>query len=161
MLLVMKIGMGYDIHPLVKGCPLILGGMTIPSGVGLQGHSDGDVVIHAICNALLGALGEADLGTRFPDRDARYRGCSSTLFLEDIRRLIEKENFRIVNIDTVIIAEGPHLAPHVESMRIYLAEVLGVEMSRVNVKPSHPEGIGALGKNEGIAAHAVCLIEEG
>ena len=155
-----KIGIGYDIHPLVKGRPLILGGIHIPYAKGLKGHSDADVLIHAICNALLGALGERDLGVHYPNSEPRYLNYSSTQFLEEIADLVRKRGFRISNIDSVVIAQAPRLSPYIEEMRRHFAKVLGVERERVGVKATSPEGVGSLGKGEGIAAQAVCLIEK-
>jgi 2-C-methyl-D-erythritol 2,4-cyclodiphosphate synthase len=155
-----RIGIGYDIHPLVKGRPLILGGIHIPYAKGLKGHSDADVLIHAICNALLGALGERDLGEHYPNSEPRYRNYSSTRFLEEISGLVQKKGYRIANIDSVVIAQAPRLSPYIEEMRGHFAKVLGVERERVGVKATTPEGIGSLGKGEGIAAQAVCLIEK-
>lgn len=151
--------MGYDIHPLIKDRPLILGGVTVPYGKGLKGHSDADVLIHAVCNALLGALGKGDLGSHFPNSDPRYHNYPSTKFLEEMTDLVKEEGFRIVNIDSVIIAQEPRLSPFLEEMREHLAKVLGLERNQVGVKAATPEGIGSLGKGDGIAAQAICLIE--
>jgi len=156
----MKIGIGYDIHPLVNGRPLILGGVTIPYEKGLQGYSDADVLIHAICNALLGALGKGDLGSHYPNSDPRYRNYPSTKFLEEITGLVHKEGFRIANIDSVIIAQEPRLSPFMEKMREHLAKVVGLDKGQIGIKAATPEGVGSLGQGQGIAAQAVCLIEQ-
>ena len=155
-----KIGIGYDIHPLVKGRPLILGGVHIPYAKGLKGHSDADVLIHAVCNALLGALGERDLGSHYPNSEPRYRNYPSTRFLEEIAALVRKKGFRINHIDSVVIAQAPRLSPYIDEMRGNFAKVLRVERERVGVKATSPEGVGSLGKGEGFAAQAVCLIEK-
>jgi 2-C-methyl-D-erythritol 2,4-cyclodiphosphate synthase len=155
----MKVGIGYDIHPLVKGRPLILGGVTIPHPTGLQGHSDADVLIHAVCNALLGALGKGDLGSHYPNSNPRYRDYPSTQFLKEIADLVKKEGFRIINIDSVIIAQEPRLSPFMEEMKENFAEILGIERNQIGIKAATPEGVGSLGEGRGIAAQAVCLIE--
>jgi 2-C-methyl-D-erythritol 2,4-cyclodiphosphate synthase len=155
----MRIGIGYDLHPLVDGHPLILGGVTIPHDKGLQGHSDADVLIHAVCNALLGALGKGDLGSHYPNSDPRYRNYPSTKFLEEIAGLVQKEGFRIANIDSVIIAQEPRLSPFMDRMQERIAKVLGLDKDQVGIKAATPEGIGSLGQGDGIAAQAVCLIE--
>lgn len=155
----MKIGLGYDIHPLVKGRTLVLGGVQIPYEKGLQGHSDADVLIHAICNAILGALGEKDLGTHYPSSDPRYHNYPSTRFLQEIAEKVVKRGFQIVNIDSVIIAQEPCLSPHMEEMRDHVSKALGIVKEKISIKATTPEGVGALGRGEGIAAQAVCLIE--
>ncbi len=155
-----KVGIGYDIHPLIKGRPLILGGVAVPYDKGLKGHSDADVLIHAVCNALLGALGKGDLGSHYPNSDSRYRNYPSTKFLEEIADLVKKEGFRIINIDSVIIAQEPRLSPFMEEMKGHCAKMLGLERNQIEIKAATPEGIGSLGKGEGIAAQAICLIEQ-
>jgi len=156
----MKIGIGYDVHPLVKGRPLILGGVHIPHPKGLKGHSDADVLIHAMCNAILGALGEGDLGIRYPNSDPRYRNYPSTKFLDEIATLVQKKGFHIANIDSVVIAQEPRLLPFMEDIRAHIAKILSLEKGQVGIKAATPEGIGSLGNGEGIAAQAVCLIEK-
>lgn len=156
----MKVGIGYDIHPLVKGRPLILGGIPIPYAKGLKGHSDADVLIHAICNALLGALGERDLGDRYPNNEPRYHNYPSTKFLEEIAGLIHRKGFRINNIDSIVIAEMPRISPYIEEIRAHFSKVLGIDKEQIGVKAATPEGIGSLGRGEGIAAQAICLIEK-
>lgn len=156
----MRVGLGYDIHPLVTGRPLILGGVSIPYSKGLKGHSDADVLVHAICNALLGALGQGDLGSRFPSTDPRYRDYPSTRFLEEISGLLREEGFHVINIDSNVIAQAPRLSPFMAQMRSNFAKILEVEPDQIGIKATTPEGVGAFGKGEGIAAQAVCLIEK-
>ncbi len=155
----MRVGFGYDIHPLGIGRKLILGGVEIPHTQGLEGHSDADALVHAVCDALLGAMGEGDMGSLYPSSDPRFKNISSLSLLEDIARLLEKKGFRLVNLDTVLIAQAPRLGPHVASMQTRLAEVLKVSRADVNVKVKSGEGLDAIGKEQAIAAHAVCLIE--
>ena len=155
----MRVGFGYDIHPLGIGRKLILGGVEIPHTQGLEGHSDADALVHAVCDALLGAMGEGDIGSLYPSSDPRFKDISSLSLLEDIARLLEKKGFRLVNLDTVLIAQAPRLGPHIASMQTRLAEVLKVSREDVNVKVKSGEGLDAIGKDQAIAAHAVCLIE--
>jgi len=155
----MRVGFGYDIHPLGIGRKLILGGVEIPHTQGLEGHSDADALVHAVCDALLGAMGEGDMGSLYPSSDPRFKNISSLSLLEDIARLLEKKGFRLVNLDTVLIAQAPRLGPHIASMQTRLAEVLKVSREDVNVKVKSGEGLDAIGKEQAIAAHAVCLIE--
>ncbi|MBW8065667.1 MAG: 2-C-methyl-D-erythritol 2,4-cyclodiphosphate synthase [Nitrospira sp.] len=155
----MRVGFGYDIHPLGIGRKLILGGVEIPHTQGLEGHSDADALVHAVCDALLGAMGEGDMGSLYPSSDPRFKNISSLSLLEDIARLLEKKGFRLVNLDTVLIAQAPRLGPHIASMQTRLAEVLKVSREDVNVKVKSGEGLDAIGKDQAIAAHAVCLIE--
>lgn len=155
----MRVGFGYDIHPLGKGRKLILGGLDIPHTQGLVGHSDADVLVHAVCDAVLGAMGEGDLGRHYPSSDPRYKDISSLRLLEDVSGMLTKKGFRLVNLDTVIIAQAPRLGPHLDAMRIRLAEVLKVEGTQVNVKVKSGEGLDAVGREEAIAAQAMCLIE--
>lgn len=155
----MRVGFGYDIHPLGIGRKLILGGVEIPHTQGLEGHSDADALVHAVCDALLGAMGEGDIGSLYPSSDPRFKNISSLSLLEDIARLLEKKGFRLVNLDTVLIAQAPRLGPHIASMQTRLAEVLKVSRADVNVKVKSGEGLDAIGKDQAIAAHAVCLIE--
>ena len=154
----MKIGIGYDIHPLGTGRKLILGGLEISHTQGLIGHSDADALVHAVCDALLGAMGEGDLGRHYPSSDPRYKDISSLKLLEDISEMLGKKGFRLVNLDTVIIAQAPRLAPHVDAMRARIAEVLNVERTQVNVKVKSGEGLDAVGREEAIAAQAICMI---
>jgi 2-C-methyl-D-erythritol 2,4-cyclodiphosphate synthase len=155
----MRVGFGYDIHPLGKGRKLILGGLDIPHTQGLVGHSDADVLVHAVCDAVLGAMGEGDLGRHYPSSDPRYKDISSLRLLEDVSGMLAKKGFQLVNLDTVIIAQAPRLGPHLDAMRTRLAEVLKVEGTQVNVKVKSGEGLDAVGREEAIAAQAICLIE--
>ncbi len=155
----MRIGIGYDIHPLGRGRKLILGGVEIPYAQGLVGHSDADALVHAVCDALLGAMGEGDLGKHYPSSDPRFKNISSLRLLEDIAGLLGKKGFRLVNLDTVIIAQAPRLSPYLADMQARIAEVLKVEREVVNIKVKSGEGLDAIGREEAIAAQAVCLIE--
>ena len=155
----MRIGQGYDIHPLKEGRALILGGITIPHHRGLDGHSDADALTHAVCDALLGAMGEGDLGTRFPASNPAYKNFASLLMLENVVQTLMEKQFSIVNVDTVICAQAPKLAPFLKAMQESLARVLRVESSQVNIKVKSGEGIGMIGREEGIAVLAVCLIQ--
>ena len=156
----MRIGQGYDVHPLREGRPLILGGIQIPHTHGLDGHSDADALVHAVCDALLGAMGEGDLGGRYPSSDQRYKDLSSLLLLKDITTLLASKGFRLVNLDTVIMAQAPKLGPYLEKMEAKMAEVLQVKPTQINVKVKSGEGLGMIGRGEGMTAQAVCLIEE-
>ncbi len=155
----MRIGCGYDIHPLGSGRKLILGGIEIPHTKGLLGHSDSDVLVHALCDALLGAMGEGDLGTHYPSSDQRFKDISSLKLLEDVMAKLQKKGYRLVNVDTVIVAQAPRLSPHLVAMQKNMAEVLRVDPDLVNVKVKSGEGLDAIGHEEAIAAQAVCLIE--
>jgi 2-C-methyl-D-erythritol 2,4-cyclodiphosphate synthase len=155
----MRVGIGYDIHPLGKGRKLILGGLEIPHTQGLIGHSDADALVHAVCDALLGAMGEGDLGRHYPSSDPRYKDISSLRLLEDVLEMLTKKGFRLVNLDTVIIAQAPRLGSHLDAMRARIAEVLKIEGTQVNVKVKSGEGLDAVGREEAIAAQAMCLIE--
>jgi 2-C-methyl-D-erythritol 2,4-cyclodiphosphate synthase len=156
----MRVGLGYDIHPLGSGRKLILGGIEIPHSQGLVGHSDADALVHAVCDAMLGAMGEGDLGRHYPSSDPRYKNISSLLLLEEVSGLLGRKGYRLVNLDTVIIAQAPRLGPHLAAMQARIAEVLKVERELVNVKVKSGEGLDdAIGREEAIAAQAVCLIE--
>lgn len=155
----MRVGIGYDIHPLGKGRKLILGGLEILHTQGLIGHSDADALVHAVCDALLGAMGEGDLGRHYPSSDPRYKDISSLTLLEDVSGMLIKKGFRLINLDTVIIAQAPRLGPHLDAMRARIAEVLKIEGTQVNVKVKSGEGLDAIGREEAIAAQAMCLIE--
>jgi 2-C-methyl-D-erythritol 2,4-cyclodiphosphate synthase len=157
----MRIGHGFDAHRLVAGRPLRLGGVGVPHGRGLEGHSDGDCVLHAVCDALLGAAGEGDMGRHFPSSDTRWRGVASRVFLEEVRRLVEEGGYSVVNLDVTVIAQEPTLAPHLEPMRVAIAATLGVEVGQVSVKAKSTDHLGALGRGEGIAALATVLLEKG
>ena len=154
----MRIGVGYDVHRLVRGRPLILGGVTIVSEWGLEGHSDADVLLHAICDALLGALALGDLGQHFPDTDPRYRGMSSAKLLEQVVDMVHAHAYRLHNVDAVVIAQRPRLASYILAMRQNLAALLMTDMGAVSIKAKSAERLGALGRGEGIAVHAVCVL---
>lgn len=153
-----RTGLGYDVHPLVPGRPLILGGVEIPYPLGLQGHSDADVLSHAVGDALLGAAGLGDLGRHFPDSDPRYRGISSLKLLEVIREKIRLRGWALVNVDSTVVAQKPRLADYLESMGERLAGTLQVTADRINVKATTTEGLGFAGRQEGLAAYAVVLL---
>jgi 2-C-methyl-D-erythritol 2,4-cyclodiphosphate synthase len=155
----MRIGLGYDIHPLVAGRPLVLGGVTIPFSKGLDGHSDADALTHAICDALLGAAGLQDLGTHYPNSDPAFRDVSSLVLLKDVGQKILVAGFHIANLDSVIIADTPKLAPHLDGMRSALAKTLEIDPEKISIKAKRAEGVGAIGRGEGIAVQAVCLLE--
>jgi 2-C-methyl-D-erythritol 2,4-cyclodiphosphate synthase len=157
----LRIGHGFDAHRLVAGRPLRLGGVEVPHGRGLEGHSDGDCVLHAVCDALLGALGAGDMGRHFPSRDPRWRGVESRVFLEETWRMVVAEGWRLANLDVTVIAQEPMLAPHLDPMRRSIAEVLGVEEAAVSVKAKSTDRLGALGRGEGISALATVLIQGG
>jgi 2-C-methyl-D-erythritol 2,4-cyclodiphosphate synthase len=154
-----RIGMGHDVHPFVKGRPLILGGITIPFPQGLAGHSDADCLVHAICDALLGAISEGDLGSHFPDSDPRYKDVKSLLLLEKVVELVEQKGLRITNIDAIIVAQAPMMAPHRHQMEKAIAMAAKIDHEQVNVKATTNEGLGFIGREEGIAAYAVVLVE--
>lgn len=154
-----RVGIGYDVHRLVPGRDLVLGGVTIPYEKGLLGHSDADVLIHAICDALLGALGLGDIGRHFPDTDAQYKGISSVKLLQHCVKLMQARHYAIGNVDSVIIAQKPRLSGYIETMRATLAQALETELEHVNVKATTTEGLGFTGTGEGIAAEAiVCVV---
>lgn len=155
----MRIGMGYDVHKLVEGRELILGGVKIPYEKGLLGHSDADVLLHAIMDALLGAAALGDIGKHFPDTDPAYKGASSIRLLEHVGELIEKEFYVIGNIDATIIAQRPKMAPHIEIMRKNVAEALHIDVSQINIKATTEEGLGFTGSGEGISAQAIAALD--
>jgi 2-C-methyl-D-erythritol 2,4-cyclodiphosphate synthase len=154
-----RVGLGYDIHPLGKGRKLILGGIDIPHTQGLVGHSDADALVHAVCDALLGAMGEGDLGRHYPSSDPKFKNISSLVLLEEVSGLLAKNGYRLVNVDTVIIAQAPRLGQHLAAMAARMAEVLKVDRGMVNVKVKSGEHLDAIGREEAIAAQAICLIE--
>jgi 2-C-methyl-D-erythritol 2,4-cyclodiphosphate synthase len=156
---VTRVGFGFDVHPLIAGRPLVLGGVEIPSDRGLGGHSDADVLTHAVSDALLGALALGDLGQHFPDSDPQYRGISSLRLLAAVAERVRSHGGRIVNVDATVVAEGPPLADRLVAMRARLAETLDLPVDRVSVKAKRAEQLGALGRHEGIAAMAVALVE--
>jgi 2-C-methyl-D-erythritol 2,4-cyclodiphosphate synthase len=155
-----RVGTGYDLHRLVEGRPLILGGVTVPYERGLLGHSDADAVCHAVTDAVLGAVAAGDIGRHFPDTDPQFRGASSLALLSRAAAIVRDRGFTIVNVDVVVIAERPKLAPYLEAMRGQLAAALGIAVTGVSVKGKTNEGIGELGRGEAIATHAVALVEE-
>jgi 2-C-methyl-D-erythritol 2,4-cyclodiphosphate synthase len=157
--LVIKVGIGYDVHAMVGGRPLILGGVEIPYDRGLHGHSDADVLIHAIMDALLGAMALGDIGTHFPDHDPRYRGINSLALLEQVMKLIRAQGYRIGNMDSIIVAERPKLAPFIPQMRVNLARVMNLDETCVSVKATTTERLGFAGREEGIAAQAIVSLE--
>ncbi|MBW2391164.1 MAG: 2-C-methyl-D-erythritol 2,4-cyclodiphosphate synthase [Deltaproteobacteria bacterium] len=155
----MRIGQGFDAHQLVPDRRLVLGGVEIPFDRGLEGHSDGDVLLHAVCDAVLGALGEGDLGRHFPSSDEALRGIDSKRLLERVAELMRERSFCVGNLDATLIAQAPRLAPHQEEMRNNLAQLLGSPLDRVNLKVTSTDHLGALGRQEGMAALAVVLLE--
>ncbi|MDR2220451.1 MAG: 2-C-methyl-D-erythritol 2,4-cyclodiphosphate synthase [Methylobacillus sp.] len=153
-----RIGHGFDVHQLVEGRKCVIGGVDIPHDKGLAGHSDADVLLHAVCDALLGALALGDIGKHFPDSDARFKGIDSRELLRHVAQLIKDKNYGVVNVDATVIAEAPRLANHIAAMRANIAADLGVGVDRVNVKATTSEKLGFTGRGEGIAAEAVCLV---
>jgi 2-C-methyl-D-erythritol 2,4-cyclodiphosphate synthase len=156
----MRVGIGFDSHRFVEGRPLVLGGVVIPHDRGLDGHSDADVLTHAIVDALLGALAFGDIGTHFPDTDPRWRGTDSRVFLREATRLVRDHGHEIANVDATVITESPRLAPFVARMRAALADTMGVDAATVSVKATTAERLGAFGRGEGMAALAVAALEE-
>ena len=155
----MRIGMGYDVHKLVPNRDLILGGVKIPHELGLLGHSDADVLLHSIMDALLGAAALGDIGKHFPDTDPAYKGADSVKLLEHVGRLIREAGYSIENIDATIIAQRPKMRPHIDTMRRNIKEALGLELDQINVKATTEEGLGFTGSEEGISAQAICLLQ--
>ncbi len=153
------VGIGYDVHALVPGRKLVLGGVDIPHTKGLDGHSDADALLHAICDALLGALGEPDIGHFFPNTDSRWRGAPSRVFLEEAARLVASRHGRIVNLDSTLIAQAPRIYPHVQMMKENIASALGIEPRQVGIKATTNESLGFIGREEGIAAMAIVGID--
>lgn len=156
----MLIGIGYDLHRLEEGRPLILGGVTIPHEKGLLGHSDGDALCHAITDALLGALALGDIGSHFPDTDSTYKDADSLDLLLQVHQLVQREGYRIVNVDSVVIAQRPRLRVYIDSMRLRIAEALGMPIERVSVKAKTNESVGPEGREEAISTQAIVLLEE-
>lgn len=156
---VSRSGIGYDLHRLAENRKLMIGGIDVPFEKGTVGHSDGDVLCHAICDALLGAASLGDIGTHFPDTDAKWRGVSSLVFLRQVRQYLERKNCKIAHIDAVVIAERPKLGPHFPNMRIAIAKSLGISLEQVNLKAKTNEGVGEIGRGEAVAAHAIATIE--
>jgi 2-C-methyl-D-erythritol 2,4-cyclodiphosphate synthase len=153
------VGIGYDVHKLVPGRKLILGGVEIPHSMGLEGHSDADVLMHAICDAILGALGEVDIGHFFPNTDPRWRGAASKVFLQEAARQIGFHGAKLVNIDATLIAQEPKIFPHINEMKINIAAALGINLNRIGVKATTNEHLGFLGREEGMAAMAVASVD--
>ena len=156
----MRIGQGFDAHALVAGRKLIVGGVEIPHEKGLAGHSDADVLIHALCDALLGAAGLGDIGVHFPDSDARYKDIDSRKLLREVAQLLKRKKLRVVNVDATIIAQAPRMAAHIPAMRANLASDLGIAADAVNIKAKTTERLGFVGRGEGIAAEAIALLAE-
>jgi 2-C-methyl-D-erythritol 2,4-cyclodiphosphate synthase len=154
-----RTGIGYDLHRLSEGRKLMIGGIEVPFDKGSVGHSDGDVLSHAICDALLGAGGLGDIGTHFPDTDAKWKGASSLHFLAHTRRLLDERRFQISHVDAIIICERPKLGPHFAGMRAALAKSLGITLEQINLKAKTNEGTGEIGRGEAIAAHAIATLE--
>jgi 2-C-methyl-D-erythritol 2,4-cyclodiphosphate synthase len=155
-----RCGIGYDAHRLVEGRKLVLGGVEIPHDRGLDGHSDADVLLHAIADALLGAMGEGDIGQHFPNTDEGIRGISSLEILNTVRSLLAEKNARATNIDATVVAEAPKLQPHIEKMRVKIGKALACEPGRINIKATTNEGLGALGRGEGMVAIATAMVED-
>jgi 2-C-methyl-D-erythritol 2,4-cyclodiphosphate synthase len=156
----MRIGHGYDVHKLVEGRDLILGGVRIPYEKGLLGHSDADVLLHAVSDALLGAAGLGDIGKHFPDTDPQYKGADSLKLLQIVGQRVAEAGYRVSNIDVTMIAQRPKLRPHIETMERNIASVLGIDPSRINVKATTEEKLGFTGDGSGMSCHAVCLLDE-
>ena len=156
----MRVGIGYDVHRLAEGRPLILGGIKIPYAKGLVGHSDGDALLHAITDALLGAAGLGDIGQHFPDTDPQYKGSDSSVLLAKVKEEVAQAGFSIVNIDATVIAQAPKLMEYIPKMREHIGAVLDLDPARINVKAKTHESLGTLGRGEGIAAQAVVLLQE-
>lgn len=155
-----RIGHGFDVHAFAEGRRLIIGGVDIPYDRGLLGHSDADVLLHAICDALLGAAALGDIGKHFPDSDARYKGIDSRKLLRHVAELLDGRGWKVGNVDATIIAQAPKMAPHIAAMREHIAEDIGIAAEQVNVKATTTERLGFTGREEGIAAEAVCLIHK-
>ena len=155
----MRIGQSRDVHKLVENRDLVLGGVKIPFEKGLLGHSDADVLLHAIIESIIGALGLKDIGTHFPDSDDRYKGISSLTLLDETYKLMDKEGYKIVNVDSLVVIEKPKLAPYIDEMRKNIAKHLHTDIKNINVKATCNEGLGYVGKGEGAIAYAVCLID--
>lgn len=156
----MRIGMGYDVHRLVENRDLIIGGVNIPYERGLAGHSDADVLIHAIMDSILGAAALGDIGKHFPDTDPQYKGASSIALLKHVSGLIKEKGYEIINIDATIIAQSPKMAPHIWAMRENIAKALNIDVDQVNVKATTEEGLGFTGKGEGISSQSICLLKK-
>ena len=156
----LRIGQGYDVHVFEPGDHVTLGGVKIPHTHGVRAHSDGDVLLHALCDALLGAAALGDIGMHFPDTDARWRGADSRAFVRHVRELLEQHGFTVVNVDATVLAEAPRLGKHRDAIRTHIAADLAIPLERVNVKATTSEGAGFIGRREGLACHAIALIEQ-
>jgi len=156
---VIHVGIGYDVHPLAAGRRFVLGGVEIPHSKGLDGHSDADALMHAVCDAVLGAIGEGDIGQFFPDTDPRWKGAPSRIFLEEAARQVASRNGRIINVDASVIAQQPRIAPHMNAMKTNIAAALGIASAKVGVKATTNEKLGFVGREEGIAAMAVATVD--
>lgn len=156
----MRVGYGYDVHRLQEGRRLVLGGVEIPHTQGLLGHSDADVLLHAICDALLGAAALGDIGQHFPDSDSQYQDINSLLLLKEVAGILQRAGWRVINVDSTVVAQEPRLAPHIKQMRQNIARFLAIEPEQVSVKATTSEGLGFEGRQQGISAHAVVLIEQ-
>jgi 2-C-methyl-D-erythritol 2,4-cyclodiphosphate synthase len=154
-----RVGLGYDVHQLKEGRPLILGGVEIPHKTGLDGHSDADVLMHAICDAILGALGQGDIGSFFPPSDPQWKDAPSKIFLQEAASQIKKQNGQLINVDAMLIAEAPKIAPHISAMKNNIAAALGVKPRYIGIKATTNETMGFIGRGEGMAAHAVASIQ--
>ena len=157
---IIRIGNGYDVHRLVTGRKLVLGGVDIPHSTGLDGHSDADALLHALCDALLGAVGAGDIGSHFPDTDPKWKGISSLVLLEQVTANCRDKGFEIVNVDTIIVAQKPKLAPFLPEMKKNMAQATGIGIGQINIKATTTEKLGFTGKEEGIAAYAVALLSK-
>jgi 2-C-methyl-D-erythritol 2,4-cyclodiphosphate synthase len=157
---IIRIGNGYDVHRLVAGRKLILGGIDIPHSTGLDGHSDADVLLHALCDALLGAVGAGDIGAHFPDIDSQWKGISSLVLLEKVIATCRDKGFEVSNIDTIIVAQKPKLAPFLPDMKKNISQAMGIDIGQINIKATTTEKLGFAGKEEGIAAYAVALLSK-
>ena len=155
---IIRIGNGYDVHRLVKGRKLVLGGVDVPHSTGLDGHSDADVLLHALCDALLGAVGSGDIGLHFPDKDSKWKGISSLILLERVIAICRDKGFEVSNIDTIIVAPKPKLASFLPDMKKNIAQAMVIDIGRINIKATTTEKLGFAGKEEGIAAHAIALL---
>ena len=155
---IIRVGNGYDVHRLVEGRKLILGGVAVPQSMGLDGHSDADALVHALCDALLGALGAGDIGKYFPDTDPKWKGISSLHLLKEVMRMCREKGFELANADSVIVAQKPKLAPYISEMKKNIASILDVETDQINIKATTTEKLGFAGREEGISAYAVALL---
>ena len=157
---IIRIGNGYDVHRLVEGRKLILGGVDIPHSTGLDGHSDADALLHALCDALLGAVGAGDIGSHFPDTDSKWKGISSLILLEQVTAICRDKGFEFSNIDTIIVAQKPKLAPFLPDMKKNISQAMAIDIGQINIKATTTEKLGFAGKEEGIAAYAVALLSK-